>query len=48
MKLRSNSYIYDALSKEQVGLLVPKGDKNKEAKQPSNRSRNPKIGFEEV
>ena len=41
IKLRSNSYIYDALSKEQVRLLVPKGDKNKEAKQPSKRSRNP-------
>ena len=41
IKLRSNAYIYDALSKEQVRLLVPKGDKSNEAKQPSKPSRNP-------
>jgi hypothetical protein len=37
IKLRSNAYLYDAISKESIRLLVPKPAKNE--KKPENRSR---------
>ena len=41
IKLRSNSYVYDALSKDQVRLLVPNGKSDQEESKPKKTLKNP-------